>query len=78
MAKPRTDCPDCKGTLEPVRVLGSQPRGPNLSPGDVEVCYAPGQARSSWLTRRTKTSGILFGMRCSECGRVLLYGMERP
>jgi len=73
MAKVRTRCPDCDGQLEPITLLDATTK---VRRGHAHVLLAYGPART---TRKgpldsLEQSGVIFGMRCQDCGRVLLYG----
>jgi uncharacterized OB-fold protein len=73
MAKPRADCPDCNVPLEQVKLIDATMEG-ETGAGHVTLAYADVGAKRSAFLRAIKRSGVLIGMMCPDCGRVLLYG----
>lgn len=59
-------CPDCKGTLHRIRLLGGQRDWLDLRYGEAEA--PPG------ILGNVRLQGKVFGMMCSDCSRIFLYG----
>lgn len=76
MAHPRADCPDCNVPLEQIQMIDATLEG-DKGAGHVALSYAAVGAKRSAFLRAIKRSGVLVGMMCPDCGRVLLYGEKK-
>jgi hypothetical protein len=74
MSKPIT-CPDCKTPTKPIRLLDATNPGPT-SDGiqQIDLAYAAPDAQGSFFLRRVPSLGLVRGVICPKCGRILLYG----
>lgn len=73
MAQARTTCPDCGSKLEPITLLDADAKTWR-GPAHVLLAYVSSHAKRKGPLEPIEPSGSIFGMRCQECGRVLLYG----
>ena len=77
MAKPRPDCPECKLPLERIQVMDATLPQDGVGARHVTLSFAATDAQPKGVLRGINPSGVIFGMMCPECGRVLLYGERR-
>jgi len=73
------NCPDCKTTMQPIRLIDSTEPG---IAGDgishVDLAYAAADAQASFFRQKVPSLGVVRGFICPGCGRILLYGKPRP
>jgi hypothetical protein len=75
MAKPRKNCPDCDGPLELIQILDGLGNFLGKRSVHVPLGFAAGNANPhNFWGLPAKEAGVLFGMKCRNCGRVLIYG----
>ncbi len=76
MVRPKKrDCPDCQQELRPIRIVDATERG-SLGKGSVHVdlSYATHYAEASFFSGTIPTEGVVRGLICPQCGRIVLYG----
>lgn len=56
-------CPDCKGSLQAVRLVANAPR-PGTSGEQMDLRY---------ITARFDMTGVVKAFRCDKCARIFLY-----
>jgi hypothetical protein len=68
---PRTTCPDCEGTLQPIQLLDYSGRYQTPRPPE----YRTEDAHQNFWTGRWTGAGRVAALACSACGRILLYAV---
>ncbi len=63
-------CPDCDGTMKPVRLIDKE-LGTHR---DVE--YTVPEAKRSFWSSRFPVEGNVAAVMCDSCGRMLLFGQK--
>ena len=77
MEKPRSNCPDCEGRLQPIKLIDATNRFAGrgeLGTQHIELSYAAPDATPSFFLDRIPRLGVVKGFICPSCGRILLYG----
>ena len=71
-----TACPDCEGGLEGIQFLDAT-ETTLLMEGirHVQLAYAIPEASGSVLLGKVPREGVVKGLMCIECGRILVYGV---
>lgn len=68
-------CPDCREPLQHVKLLDATQPGWNAAGAQhVELGYAAEDAKPSFFLRAIPRLGVVRGLICPGCGRILLYG----
>jgi hypothetical protein len=73
---PRSNCPDCEGRLQPIKLLdATEAFGSGQEANQcVELSYAAPDATPSFFFGKIPRLGVVKGFICPSCGRILLYG----
>lgn len=79
---PRRDCPDCKVELRPIKILDATDWGgvwseDNAGLSHALLAYAAADAERSFFTKTIQHEGFVQGMLCPDCGRILMYAMDK-
>lgn len=69
----RTQCPDCQGTLDSIRLIDATDRAMGAGVGHVDLAFAAPNAQTSSMTGTMPTAGVVKAKLCSSCGRIFLY-----
>lgn len=69
----RTECPDCQGVLDPIRLIDATDRAMGGGVSHVEMTYAAQTAQQTALTGTLPSSGTVKAKLCEGCGRIFLY-----
>jgi len=80
MSERRSDCPDCKRPMQPIKLIDAT-EGPGLrdeGSRHVELSYTVPQAKPSFFMGKIERLGVVKGLICPDCGRILLYGERAP
>lgn len=74
MWEDRTECPDCRGELRPIKIVDATGRALDAGISHVELAYASPLAEQSGLSGTIPTSGNVRAKLCRNCTRIFLYG----
>ena len=76
---PKT-CPDCGTPTEAIKLLDATAGGDWGVRGmqHVDLAYAAPDARKSFFFGQIPSLGVVRGVICPKCGRILLYGEPHP
>jgi hypothetical protein len=75
MPTAKAECPDCHVPLQPIKLLDATEPGFTLAGvAHIELGYAAADAKPSPLMRQIPRLGVVKGLICPECGRIVLYG----
>lgn len=80
MSEHLSDCPDCKSTMQPIKLIDAT-TGPGLDRAGIdhiELAYAAPDAARSFFRGKIERLGVVKGLICPECGRISLYGERAP
>jgi len=80
MSKRRSDCLDCKTPMRPINLIDAT-QGPGLRQEGlqhIELSYAAPEADRSFFLGKIERLGVVKGLICPDCGRILLYGERAP
>jgi hypothetical protein len=69
----QTECPDCHGVLDPIRLIDATDRAMGGGVGHVELAYASQGAQHSAMTGTLPSAGTVRAKLCESCGRIFLY-----
>ncbi|MBM4000391.1 MAG: hypothetical protein FJ297_12790 [Planctomycetes bacterium] len=69
----RTECPDCRGGLQPIKIVDATDRAMGSGVGHVELGFATRDAAQSGVTASIPRAGVVKAKLCSKCGRIFLY-----
>jgi len=70
--QPKTDCPDCKGKLESIRLLGEE--NGSIASGIILGHYGLADEKRMLWVGPFPRAGTIAAYRCVECSRIFLYG----
>ena len=73
------NCPDCKTTMQPTRLIDATSMQGLHHKGvaHVDLAYAAPDAQPSAFLGEVPSLGVVRGFICPDCGRILLYGEPR-
>ena len=72
------NCPDCKTTMQPIRLIdATEPGIRREGVRHVDLAYAAPDAQASFFLGKVPSLGVVGGFICPDCGRILLYGEPR-
>lgn len=75
MTKRRSDCPDCQGSMQPIKLIdATHPGWDSKGVQHVGLSYAAPDATKSHFVGRIESLGVVKGFICPDCGRIVLYG----
>lgn len=74
----KTECPDCEGDLQNIKLIDATDRSMGGGVGHVELQYAARGSVASHYSGTITSDGIVKGKLCTSCGRIFLYGDKRP
>jgi hypothetical protein len=80
MSERSSECPDCKSTMQPIKLIDATD-GPGWDQEGVqhiELAYAAPDAARSFFLGKIQRLGAVKGLICPECGRIILYGVPTP
>ena len=73
------NCPDCHTALQPIRLIDATDPGIfGDGIGHVDLAYAAPDAPASLFLSKVPRLGVVRGLICPDCGRILLFGAPRP
>ena len=77
MPKLPTACPDCEGGLEAIQFIDATESNPLAAEGirHVQLAYALPESRGSLPLGKVPREGVVKGLMCVDCGRILVYGV---
>lgn len=70
--EPIRNCPDCSGVMNPIIMIDKA-----HGEGHRAMEYALGGAKPSFFLRRYPIAGTVSAIMCSQCGRIVLYGVPK-
>jgi hypothetical protein len=70
------NCPDCDGIMQPIKLIdATYGTGWDRKGGrHIELGYAAPDATPSVFSGKIKQMGVVKGLICTECARMVLYG----
>ena len=76
MSERRSDCPDCNRAMQPIKMIDATGGAGFDFEGlqHIELAYAAPDASRSFFLGKIPRLGVVKGLICPECGRILLYG----
>ncbi len=69
----RTECPDCRGELNDIKIVDATARALDAGISHVELAYASPRAEQSGLSGTIPIAGNVRAKLCRECSRIFLY-----
>jgi hypothetical protein len=71
-------CPDCSVALQPIKLIDATggPGRDNQGLQHVELSYAAPDASRGLFLGKIPRLGVVTGLICPQCGRILLYGEQ--